>query len=55
MNDEAMQMEVDPRCEIVPDVRLGPFARLGDGRLLTIGDNATFTSSDEGRRGRSRR
>jgi len=55
MNDETVRMEVDPRREIVPDARLGPFVRLGDGRLLTIGDNATFTSSDEGRRGRSRR
>ena len=27
---------------------LGPFARLDDGSLLTVGDNATFTSRDDG-------
>ena len=48
MNVETVQMKVDPRCEIVDDARLGPFVRLGDGRLLTIGENATFTSDDEG-------
>ncbi len=28
--------------------KIGPFARLADGRLLTVGDNATFTSRDDG-------
>lgn len=28
--------------------KLGPFARLDDGSILTVGDNATFTSRDGG-------
>jgi len=41
-------MWVEPRCRQMPGQRLGPFVRLADGRLLTFGDNVTWTSADEG-------
>lgn len=38
----------DPRCSVVKADRLGPFAAVGDGTILAIGDNETFTSRDDG-------
>ena len=43
------EMELDPRVEMAEGDRLGPFARLADGSLLTVEENATRTSSDGGK------
>ena len=48
MSQTQKQVWTEPRCAALPADRLGPFVRLADGRLLTFGDNATFTSADEG-------
>ena len=43
------ELWLDPRCSVLPVTKRGPYVRLGDGRLLVVGDNATFVSSDEGK------
>ena len=48
MTETSVELELDPRVRVEPGARLGPFARLSDGSLLTVGDNATCTSRDEG-------
>jgi len=45
----AEQRWVDRRCRELPTDRLGPFAVLGDGRLLAVEGHATLISDDDGR------
>ena len=42
---------VDPRCTELdlPEGVQGPFIELGDGRLMTVQDNTTLTSADNGK------
>ena len=40
---------IEPRCTPLPFNNVGPFARLGDGSLLVIDDNATRISNDDGK------
>jgi hypothetical protein len=40
---------IEPRCTLLPLASPGPFARLGDGGVLLIEDNATRISRDGGR------
>ncbi|MBI3852056.1 MAG: exo-alpha-sialidase [Verrucomicrobia bacterium] len=39
-------MELDVRLTDMPALKMGPFVRLGDGRLLTIEDTNCLTSAD---------
>jgi len=48
MTQDLDKLELDPRVRVAPEARLGPFVRLGDGSLLTVEENATRTSVDEG-------
>jgi hypothetical protein len=48
MSEPKGRLRADPRCTVVQTDKLGPFVRLGDGSLLTIGDNATLVSQDGG-------
>ena len=46
---------LDSRVSIVEPLKPGPYSRLGDGNLVTVGDNAALVSTDDGaswRRGR---
>ena len=45
----AQEPWIEPRAKVLPLDKSGPFALLKDGRLLTIDDNATRTSSDDGK------
>ncbi|MDP7134628.1 MAG: sialidase family protein [Planctomycetota bacterium] len=38
----------DPRCVLVDTDQFGPFVRLRDGNVLTVGDNSTQVSEDGG-------
>lgn len=40
---------IDPRCTVLPWSVQAHIVRLGDGRLLTLGQNKALVSSDEGR------
>lgn len=40
---------LDERCEKIPTTQMGPFITLDDGTVMTIDDNATRVSSDEGK------
>lgn len=40
---------IDPRCKTLPFQRTGPLAVLGDGTLLTVENNATRLSKDDGK------
>jgi len=44
----AQDVWIHPRCKPLPFRKGGPFARLGDGRLLVIEPNATRVSQDDG-------
>jgi len=46
---ESGELQFDPRAELLPSSTLGPFVRLKDGRILTVDDDATLVSSDEGK------
>lgn len=37
------------KCTPLPTTLLGPFVRLGDGKILVVDDNATRVSADEGK------
>ena len=39
---------LEPRCKPLPSSEIGPFVLLGDGRLLTVRNNAVSTSDDGG-------
>ena len=43
------EMWVEPRCEALPSLEIGPFIELRRGRLLSIGDNAATVSKDDGK------
>jgi hypothetical protein len=45
----AQDLWTEPRCKSHPFKNVGPFARLGDGSLLVIDDNATRVSKDDGK------
>ena len=45
----AEDLWIEPRCTPMPFENVGPFARLGDGSLLVIDDNATRVSKDDGK------
>jgi len=46
---DAAQPSLDPRCKPLATLRVGPFVELADGNLLTVDDNATRISSDDGK------
>ena len=42
-------IEIDARATWMPDFQMGPFVRLGDGRLLTVDSEQCLISADEGK------
>jgi hypothetical protein len=40
---------LDPRCTLLEHDQIGPFARLGNGHLLTFDEHSPLESADEGR------
>jgi len=42
-------MEIDARAIEMPSFQMGPFVRLGDGRVLTVDGTSCLTSADEGK------
>ena len=40
---------IDQRCELISTSRVGPFISLGDGAVMTVDENATRISADEGK------
>lgn len=48
MRETDQNLWTDPRCTTLSSERFGPFIKLGDGKILTIEDNATVISTDEG-------
>ncbi|MCW5553013.1 MAG: exo-alpha-sialidase [Verrucomicrobiae bacterium] len=49
MKPAAGGMEIDARATELPDLKMGPFVRLGDGRLLTVEGTNSLTSADKGK------
>lgn len=49
MKPAAGGMEIDARATELPGLKMGPFVRLGDGRLLTVEGTNCLTSADEGK------
>jgi sialidase-1 len=48
MSGAILKVRTDPRCALGDTDRLGPFVKVGNGDILTVGDNETFTSRDGG-------
>ena len=48
MHETDQDLWTDSRCSLLSSERFGPFIKLGDGKILTIEDNATVISADKG-------
>jgi len=48
MSEARKRVWTDPRCTLLEGDKYGPFVKLGNGSILTVGDNATLVSEDGG-------
>ena len=49
MSRTGKMLKADPRCTVLESDKFGPFVKLSDGSILTVEENASIVSRDEGK------